>query len=201
MDDSAKPIPEDYRMLALQLTYAWEAMSRAYAMIDWLISATQPPNQIQESERHLYLAGLTGFVASYARPFKKSNGLDKIIHGRIFKDLGRAQDEQILNESHHNILLVRDKILAHRDLKLKLNDDRSGGTITSGDIRIQLDGDGYTWTTDYLNVRAEYLPYWKRLVEARLVQLEVAKKEVARGLLENMAAENISSDPKTEETG
>ena len=184
MDKSEKPIPEEYRMQVLQLTYAWEAMSRAHAMIDWLISVTQPPYQIQESARDLYLACLTGFVANYARPFKKSEGLDKIIHGKSFKDLGLVEDEKVLDELHLNILLLRDKILAHRDLNLKLNNDRSGGLVTSGDIRIQIDGDGYTWATNYPHVRAEYLPYWKRLVDAQLRRLDVAQEKVEMDLAE-----------------
>lgn len=93
----------------LRLALAEQAFLEADAMAEHILA-----NKFEHNS-HIYQACVAGLVTSYTRPFTECEGLGRL--PKDFDDFTGSPDPASLDRTHKELMLGRNKILAHFDLK------------------------------------------------------------------------------------
>lgn len=120
----------------LRLALAEQAFLEADAMAEHIFANKFDPNS------HIYQACVAGLVTSYTRPFTEGEGLGRL--PKDFDEFKDSADPATLARTHQELMLGRNKILAHFDLKYGEAKFQAGEYHTHpGDVVLHLHDKGF----------------------------------------------------------
>jgi hypothetical protein len=162
----------------LRLALAEQAFLEADAMAEHILA-----NKFA-TDSHLYQACVAGLVTSYTRPFTESEGL-----GRLPKDIDDftgSADSTTLDRTHTELMLGRNKVLAHFDLKYGEAKFQAGEYHTHpGDVVLCLHDKGFDIQTQLFVLLPAALIASRQLIAHQRAKIQKLQSDFAIEVLKS----------------